>query len=111
MCLFLSPDSFSFDKNALKLWLMDKNFSPSGWGTVAVHGGHKQDPLYAHQVPIYASSTFVYDEAEQGMRRFSGQEEGYIYSRWGNPTFTVAENKIAALETFGIDVNGSPLQV
>ena len=90
---------------------MDKNFSPSGWGTVAVHGGHKQDSLYAHQVPIYASSTFVYDEAEQGMRRFSGQEEGYIYSRWGNPTFTVAENKIAALETFGIDVNGSPLQV
>jgi len=82
----------------------------SGWGSVAVHAGHKQDPNYAHLVPIYASSTFVFDEAEQGMRRFSGQEEGYIYSRWGNPTFTEAENKIAALETFGIEKNGLPLE-
>jgi methionine-gamma-lyase len=90
---------------------MDKSFPLSGWGSVAVHAGHKQDPLYAHLVPIYASSTFVYDDAEQGMRRFSGKEEGYIYSRWGNPTFTEAENKIAALESFGVDKNGSPLQV
>ncbi|HEX6193907.1 MAG TPA: PLP-dependent aspartate aminotransferase family protein [Chitinophagaceae bacterium] len=90
---------------------MDKSFPLSGWGSVAVHGGHEQDPRYAHQVPIYASSTFVYDEARQGMRRFSGQEEGYIYSRWGNPTFTEAEQKIAALESFGIIKNGQPLQL
>jgi methionine-gamma-lyase len=89
---------------------MDKNFPLTGWGSVAVHSGHEQDPMYAHLVPIYASSTFVYDEAEQGMRRFSGKEEGYIYSRWGNPTFSEAENKIAALETFGIEKNGAPLQ-
>lgn len=75
----------------------------SGWGSVAVHAGHRQDPLYAHQVPIYASSTFVYDDAEQGMRRFSGKEEGYIYGRWGNPTTTEAEEKIAVLETFGLN--------
>lgn len=36
------------------------------------------------------------------MRRFSGEEKGYIYSRWGNPTFTEAEDKIAAMETFAI---------
>ena len=89
---------------------MDKDFSPSGWGSVAVHGGHEQDPLYAHLVPIYASSTFVYDEAEQGMRRFSGKEEGFIYSRWGNPTFREAENKIAALETFSINYGDSPIE-
>ena len=85
---------------------MDKSFPLSCWSSVAVHRGHTKDPLYAHQVPIYASSTFVYDEAEQGMRRFSGKEEGYIYSRWGNPTFTEAEKKIAALEAFGIERNG-----
>ncbi|HEX7904076.1 MAG TPA: aminotransferase class I/II-fold pyridoxal phosphate-dependent enzyme [Chitinophagaceae bacterium] len=90
---------------------MDKSFPLSGWGSVAVHGGHTQDPMYAHLVPIYASSTFVFDEAEQGMRRFSGKEEGYIYSRWGNPTFSEAENKIAALEAFGITANGSPLEL
>jgi methionine-gamma-lyase len=79
---------------------MDKSFPLTGWGSLAVHGGHQQDPMYAHQVPIYASSTYVFDDAEQGMRRFSGQEEGYIYSRWGNPTMTEAEEKIAAMETF-----------
>ena len=90
---------------------MDNDFPVSGWSSIAVHGGHQQDPRYAHQVPIYASSTYVYDTAEQGMRRFSGEEEGYIYSRWGNPTMTEAEKKITALETFGlIDKNGSALQ-
>jgi methionine-gamma-lyase len=83
---------------------MDKNFTPKGFGSTAVHGGHVQDPMYAHQTPIYASSTYVFDTAEQGMRRFSGEEEGFIYSRWGNPTITEAEEKITALETFGLNI-------
>jgi methionine-gamma-lyase len=66
--------------------------------------------MYAHLTPIYASSTYVYDEAEQGMRRFSGKEEGYIYSRWGNPTMNEAELKIAAMETFEIEKDGKPLE-
>jgi methionine-gamma-lyase len=74
----------------------------TGWSSVAVHGGHRKDPNYSHQVPIYASSTYVYDTAEQGMRRFSGEEEGFIYSRWGNPTVREAEEKIQALEGFGL---------
>lgn len=91
---------------------MAKSFPLNGFGSAALHAGHKQDPLYAHVTPIYASSTFVYDEAEQGMRRFSGEEEGYIYSRWGNPNFTEAENKIAALEAFGLkNDTGQPLQL
>jgi methionine-gamma-lyase len=91
---------------------MDKDFPVSGFSSLAVHGGHKQDPMYAHQVPIYASSTYVYDTAEQGMRRFSGDEEGYIYSRWGNPTMTEAADKIAALEAFGVkNNNGNTLEV
>jgi methionine-gamma-lyase len=91
---------------------MEKDFPISGWSSLAVHGGHKQDPMYAHQVPIYASSTYVYDTAEQGMRRFSGDEEGYIYSRWGNPTVTEAADKISVLETFGLkNKNGSAVEV
>src|SRR4029078_4262559 len=90
--------------------MSDKNFSLSGFSSLAIHAGHEQDPNYAHLTPIYASSTFVYDSAEQGMRRFSKQEEGYIYSRWGNPTFTEAERKIAAMECFGIaDAYGQPV--
>ena len=87
-----------------------KKFSFSGFSSVAIHGGHQKDPNYAHLTPIYASSTYVFDEAEQGMRRFSGEEKGYIYSRWGNPTITEAEEKIAALESFGIaDENEKPI--
>lgn len=87
----------------------DKN-SYSGFSSVAIHGGHQPDPNYAHLTPIYASSTYVFDEAEQGMRRFSRQEEGYIYARWGNPTITEAEERIAALESFGITgEDGKPL--
>ena len=83
---------------------MDKSFTLTGFGSAAIHAGHEKDPRYAHQVPIYASSTYVFDTAEQGMRRFSGKEEGYIYARWGNPTVTEAEEKIAALEGFGLDI-------
>jgi methionine-gamma-lyase len=88
---------------------MDKNFPLKGFGSAAIHAGHEPDPRYAHQTPIYATSTYVYDTAEQGMRRFSGQEEGYIYSRWGNPTFTEAEQRIAALETFQLNLEAKGL--
>lgn len=89
-----------------------KNFPYTGFSSVAIHGGHESDPNYAHLTPIYASSTYVFDEAEQGMRRFSGEEKGYIYSRWGNPTITEAEQKIAALESFGLaSETGEPLML
>lgn len=89
---------------------MDKSFPRlSGWSSLAIHGGHSKDPMYAHQTPIYASSTYVFDTAEQGMRRFSGEEEGFIYSRWGNPTIFEAEEKIAALETFGLGIEAKAI--
>lgn len=88
---------------------MDKSFPLTGFSSLAIHAGHEPDPNYSHQVPLYASSTFVFDDAEQGMRRFSGQEKGYIYSRWGNPTFTEAEQKIAAMETFGTGVEAKAI--
>lgn len=82
-----------------------------GFGSTAIHAGHETEGNFSHLTPIYASSTYVYDTAEQGMRRFNGEEKGYIYSRWGNPSMTEAEGKIAALESFGLSENGKPLQV
>ncbi|MBP6022427.1 trans-sulfuration enzyme family protein [Ferruginibacter sp.] len=90
----------------------DKKNALTGFSSLAIHAGHTDDPNYAHLTPIYASSTYVFDEAEQGMRRFSGEEKGFIYSRWGNPTIAEAEEKIAALESFGVtDEAGKPLQL
>ena len=48
--------------------------------------------------PIYQTSTFVFDNVEQGGRRFALEEDGYIYTRLGNPSCTTVEVKIALLE-------------
>ena len=72
---------------------------PMGFGTKAIHAGAIEDAQFgALATPIYQSSTFVFDSCEQGGRRFAGQENGYIYTRLGNPTVTVLEQRIAALE-------------
>ena len=89
-----------------------KNFPYKGIGSVAIHAGETAFPESSHIAPIFATSTFTFDNAEQGMRRFAGKEEGYIYSRWDNPTFKVAEDTIAALESFQLkDAAGNPLQL
>lgn len=66
--------------------------------TVVVHGNHQKNANGALATPIYQTSTFVFDSAEQGGRRFAGQEDGFIYSRLGNPTTSQLEKKIAYLE-------------
>lgn len=48
--------------------------------------------------PIYQTSTFVFPNAEAGERRFAGDERGYIYTRLGNPTLSIFEEKMAQLE-------------
>jgi methionine-gamma-lyase len=55
--------------------------------TLAIHSGLEHPPEYgAVSVPIYQSSTFSFDSAEQGAARFSGEDPGYKYTRLGNPT-------------------------
>lgn len=75
-----------------------ENLKNKGIGTVAIHAGQHKNPFGALATPIYQTSTFVFDSTEQGGARFAGKEEGYIYSRLGNPTVAVAEAKVAALE-------------
>ncbi|MFH1180733.1 MAG: PLP-dependent aspartate aminotransferase family protein [Candidatus Bathyarchaeota archaeon] len=69
------------------------------FATKAVHAGQYPDPSTGSVVtPIYASSTFVFQSAEQGAARFEGKEPGYIYTRLGNPTVKALEDNLAALE-------------
>jgi len=83
-----------------------------GFDTISIHGGHTPESNRAHLTPIYASSTYTFDSAEQAIATFKGEEPGYIYGRWGNPTITEAEGKIALLEAYGLkDKNGDPLQL
>lgn len=69
-----------------------------GFGTKAIHGGYEKNEVGALATPIYQTSTFIFDSAEQGGKRFAGEEEGYMYTRLGNPTNTQVENKLALLE-------------
>lgn len=64
-----------------------------------IHTGY--DPLTAEGSlipPIYQTSTFVFPNAEAGEARFSGDMDGYMYTRLGNPTLSVLEKRMAAIE-------------
>ncbi|HWJ02785.1 MAG TPA: methionine gamma-lyase [Verrucomicrobiae bacterium] len=69
-----------------------------GFATRAIHGGYKKDQYGALATPIHQTATFVFESAEQGGRRFALEEEGFIYSRLGNPTNLQLEEKLALLE-------------
>lgn len=67
--------------------------------TEAVHSGYHSNEHQGSLVPpLYQTSTFTFSSAEQGERRFAGQEEGFIYSRLGNPTVKILEDRMAKLE-------------
>jgi methionine-gamma-lyase len=91
---------------------MSEKFPLTGISSVAMHAAGHQNAEDAHLTPIFATSTFTFDTAEDGMNRFAGSDKTRVYSRWGNPTFTTAEETIAALEAFGLnDADGKPLQL
>lgn len=67
--------------------------------TATIHEGYDSQEMQGSlAVPLFQTSTYVFDSAEQGERRFAGEEDGYVYSRLGNPTVRVLEERIAALE-------------
>ncbi len=67
--------------------------------TRAVHAGSRPDPTTgAHVTPVYRTSTFAYGSFDRGARMFAGEESGYVYTRIGNPTVRVFEEKVASLE-------------
>jgi methionine-gamma-lyase len=70
-----------------------------GINTQSVHAGCHPDPQHGGvSVPIYQSSTFAFESADQGAARFRGDEPGYIYTRMGNPTVAALEGAVASLE-------------
>jgi len=67
--------------------------------TQAIHAGRINDEQFGSlATPLYQTSTFIFKDAAQGAARFAGEEEGYIYSRLGNPTTRQLEQRVAAME-------------
>jgi methionine-gamma-lyase len=69
-----------------------------GFNSKLIHGGGFKDPLGSATVPIYQTSTFVFNSADHGAQCFSGESDGYIYTRIGNPTIGALESQLALLE-------------
>lgn len=69
-----------------------------GAGTLVTHLGEYNNPYYAHVMPIYQSATFCFPDVDTGAATFRGEQEGYIYTRLGNPNTDLLARKIAALE-------------
>ncbi|MCY3768404.1 MAG: O-succinylhomoserine sulfhydrylase [Gammaproteobacteria bacterium] len=66
--------------------------------TVAIRHGYRRTDEQEHGEPIFPTSSYVFDSAQQAVDRFSGEEAGNIYSRFTNPTVAGFENRLAALE-------------
>lgn len=69
-----------------------------GFNSKLIHAGGYKDKQGSVNVPIFQSSTFQFESAEEGARCFNGESDGYIYTRLGNPTINVLEKIIAELE-------------
>lgn len=66
--------------------------------TLAVRAGTERSQFHEHSEALYLTSSFVFDTAEQAAKRFIGEEPGNIYARFTNPTVTMFEQRLAALE-------------
>lgn len=78
---------------------MNENDKNLGFATRAIHTGTENGTENGALVPpVYMTSTFTFDNAEQGAALFAGEEEGHFYSRISNPTLSLLEETIASLE-------------
>ncbi|MEE9375743.1 MAG: O-succinylhomoserine sulfhydrylase [Rhizobiaceae bacterium] len=77
---------------------MSKNKNSWKPATQLVHAGMERSHHGETSETLYLTQGFVYDSAESAEARFLGEEPGYIYSRYGNPTVTMFEERMCALE-------------
>lgn len=76
-----------------------KNIKSKKLDTQVTHAGTNPDKTYGSVAPpIYQTSTFKFNSAEEGAKRFSGEDPGFIYTRIGNPTTATLQEAVATLE-------------
>jgi O-succinylhomoserine sulfhydrylase len=66
--------------------------------TLGVRAGQRRTEFHEHSEALFLTSSFTFDSAEQAAARFSGAEEGFVYSRFTNPTVAMMQDRLAALE-------------
>ncbi|MDP2144007.1 MAG: O-succinylhomoserine sulfhydrylase [Gallionella sp.] len=73
----------------------DQQYQPE---TLAIRAGSVQSQFHEHSEALFLTSSFTFDNAAQAARRFIGEEPGNIYARFTNPTVTMFEERLAAME-------------
>ena len=73
--------------------------------SICVHDVDKAFTTTPHQLPIYATSAFEFEDITEGMDIFEGTKTGHVYTRYGNPTIESVARKIAKLEALGSDID------
>ena len=66
--------------------------------TLGVRAGQRRTEFQEHSEALFLTSSFVFDSAAQAAARFTGGEEGFVYSRFTNPTVSMFQDRLAALE-------------
>src|SRR5437764_8650976 len=66
--------------------------------TLGVRAGQVRSQFQEHSEALFLTSSFVFDNAAQAAARFSGSEGGFVYSRFSNPTVSMFQDRLAALE-------------
>jgi O-succinylhomoserine sulfhydrylase len=81
-------------------FIMATQKNPAGWRarTLAVRGGQIRTPFQETAEALFMTSGYAYDCPEEPEARFKGEAEGYTYTRYGNPTVSMFEARMAALE-------------
>src|ERR1700761_6286458 len=79
---------------------MTTNKKPGNWRprTLAVRGGHTRTPFQETSEALFLTSGYAYESADEAEARFTGASPGYQYSRFGNPTVSMFEERMCALE-------------
>ena len=73
--------------------------TPPGFDTLSLHAGYHPDPVHgARAVPIYQTTSYVFEDTDHAAALFNLERPGYVYSRISNPTVAVLEERLAALE-------------
>ena len=77
---------------------MDSDKKPQKFDTLAVRAGTLTSNFQEHSETLFLTSSFVYKTAAEAARKFANEEPGYLYSRFTNPTVTMFQDRLAALE-------------
>lgn len=77
--------------------------SKRSFDSICVSSPENHKTTEPHQLPIYATSSFVYESVQDSIDVFTGKEKGHVYSRYGNPTIDAVGSRIAKLESYDLE--------